>query len=444
MHKPYITILVMLVVGLVNTSCGLLYYAVVPPASDSPITLRTGSRSGRVIDAVTGEPIEGAVVACIWDVSTWMIEPDSRFGTLYETTTDKKGKYFIPSQTIKFTTQNLFPRVEPEELIIYKYGYVVYVVRHNEVMPIMIYLPDLPQKYHKRDNLAKLQPWIDELSHSEHISRVLPKDPQSRKQLQLLCKTIAEEAAIAEKDRPKYKPMEVLVRLNESSDVSVLIEMARENLYKDLFPAVFSNLCRVTGRVDLSRYHMPETIPERKKALAEIEDWWEKNKDKNRFEWFCDLAVNSKNVTARSNAVETLGKMRYKAAVPYLIQCLNEKESDISVNVAAMNALVEIGDESAIPQIKKRLRHKNVHFRRGAALALHKLGDSSGVPVVVELLKSWRLETRSAACSTLSRITDEDFANGKPMSYYSRKEKEEIINKWLDWWEENKHNYKGQ
>jgi hypothetical protein len=424
-------ILAILMVLLNSAACG-----------DVPITLRTDSCSGRVIDAVTGEPIEGAVVAFIWDVSTFMVEPDVRFGTLYETTTDKKGKYFIPSQTIKFTTQGLFPRVEPEELIIYKSGYVVYRARNNKVMPIMIYLPDLLQKYHKHDNLVKLQPWIDELSHSEHISWVLPKDPQSRKQLQLLPEVIAEEAALAEKDRPKHKPMEVLAGLNESSDVSVLIEMARENLYKDLFPAVFSNLCRVTGRVDLSRYHMPETIPERKKALAEIEDWWEKNKDKNRFEWFCDLAVNSKNVTARSNAVETVGKMRNKAAVPYLIQCLNEKESDISVNVAAMNALVEIGDKSAIPHIRKRLKHKNVHFRRGAARALHKLGDDSGVPVVVELLKSWRLETRSAACSTLSQITDEAFAKGKPMSYYSHKEKEEIISKWLKWWQENKRKYK--
>ncbi|MHC4259617.1 MAG: hypothetical protein ACYSTF_04300 [Planctomycetota bacterium] len=58
---------------------------------------RIGSRSGRVVDAVTGELIEGTVVNYLWRFGGFLGVVDEKVAASYETVTDEDGKYFIPS-----------------------------------------------------------------------------------------------------------------------------------------------------------------------------------------------------------------------------------------------------------------------------------------------------------------------------------------------------------
>jgi len=83
-----------------------------------------GSRSGRVIDAVTGEPLEGAVVNYTWAFSGFMTAPGGRAAN-YETTTDKDGYYFIPNQRVAKRTL-IVDILKPESVLIYKNNYAVY------------------------------------------------------------------------------------------------------------------------------------------------------------------------------------------------------------------------------------------------------------------------------------------------------------------------------
>jgi hypothetical protein len=74
-------------------------------------------RMGTVIDAQTGQPVTKAVVCYFWGME--LLGPAG--GTLYETTTNEKGKYFIPPLIV----WRLFPFsvIHPEIIFAYKHGY---------------------------------------------------------------------------------------------------------------------------------------------------------------------------------------------------------------------------------------------------------------------------------------------------------------------------------
>ncbi len=82
----------------------------------------TGSFSGRVIDGVTAEPIEGAVVSYNWIFGGVLAE---NWAASYETVTDKDGKYFIPNQRVRRHTI-LDGTLRPESVLIYKNNSAVY------------------------------------------------------------------------------------------------------------------------------------------------------------------------------------------------------------------------------------------------------------------------------------------------------------------------------
>ena len=118
--------------------------------------IETGEFNGRVFDAVTGKPIEGVMVVYRWDVNV----------AFYDTTTDENGNYHIPSRSIDWSG---YSSPEPEEVIVYKLGYLWYHVEEGLASSFMIYVPGLTQRYSRKDNLVRLQPWIEEFSHHEHI-----------------------------------------------------------------------------------------------------------------------------------------------------------------------------------------------------------------------------------------------------------------------------------
>ena len=133
----------------------------------------TGSRSGRIVDANTGKPIEGAIVDYTWTLSGILGDASLTFGAFYETTTNRKGKYYIPSQRIK-RRSFIWESPKAEMVVIYKRGYGAY----EFYGPLKDYDRDRAQSflrlgeyqdYRKRGNLVNLYRWEDGASVQEHI-----------------------------------------------------------------------------------------------------------------------------------------------------------------------------------------------------------------------------------------------------------------------------------
>lgn len=147
----------------------------------------TGERTGQVIDALTGEPIEGAVVNYTWHVAGFMENAIGGGGPTvsHETLTDKEGKYHIPSLRIK--RSNIFQlSLEPERVLVYKDKYVAYIVDLVSLeMPVLRPLgyPDDRQIYHRKNNIVKLYPWKDGESHDRHLRCIGMRSPERNKLL---------------------------------------------------------------------------------------------------------------------------------------------------------------------------------------------------------------------------------------------------------------------
>jgi len=193
MKKRNIKILV--IIAAVTIGCGYIVYRLRFP--------RTGSRSGQVIHAVTGQPIQGAVVNYVWVFMDYLVEP---VAGSYETTTDKDGKYFIPSQ--RFKRKFLLGPLKSEAVLIYKNNYAVYRRAGGYGGPRLgrsFGYPGKDQKYRKKDNIVKLYPWKEGQSHDQHISWIDGVTRSSGKG-ELLRKELEEERKRAREERiAKYK-----------------------------------------------------------------------------------------------------------------------------------------------------------------------------------------------------------------------------------------------
>jgi hypothetical protein len=75
------------------------------------------SISGKVVDNVSGSPIEGALVVAQWTKKHGLGDTYHTLSLITETLTDRTGKFVISS-----TPDD--PFVEPPEMIIYKEGYI--------------------------------------------------------------------------------------------------------------------------------------------------------------------------------------------------------------------------------------------------------------------------------------------------------------------------------
>lgn len=86
-----------------------------------------GPYRGKVIDLETGEPIEGAVVAGVWQINLLYVklsDPLPRFCDATETLTDKNGEFILP----KASCFTLWPIAELDfaEVVVFKPGYLAY------------------------------------------------------------------------------------------------------------------------------------------------------------------------------------------------------------------------------------------------------------------------------------------------------------------------------
>lgn len=80
------------------------------------------------------------------------------------------------------------------------------------------------------------------------------------------------------------------------------------------------------------------------------------------------LALSDRTLYIREAAIQSLGEIGSRNAVPYLISALSDKS--FAVRMSAINALGKIGDKSAAPFIKRLLDDVDPHIRDAAAKAL--------------------------------------------------------------------------
>jgi HEAT repeat protein len=100
-----------------------------------------------------------------------------------------------------------------------------------------------------------------------------------------------------------------------------------------------------------------------------------------------------------------LGELGDETAIPALVDYLLN-EPNIGGQVAAAEALRKLGDKSAAPFLRQRLKHKNPSRREGAVRALGILDDKSATSAIVECLQDESLDVRIAAIGTLRRMGD--------------------------------------
>jgi len=114
-------------------------------------------RTGRVIDAETGKPIDKAVVCYFWPKYTMLGRAG---GKIYETTTSINGKYFIPP----FIIAKMWPFVDVghETIVIYKDGYAACLNGRS-------FYGDKSES-RVVNNIVKLHRWREGVkTHKEHL-----------------------------------------------------------------------------------------------------------------------------------------------------------------------------------------------------------------------------------------------------------------------------------
>lgn len=124
----------------------LFLMIVVPSVGGCAITNKYGSYYGKVIDAETKEPIEGAVVLVVYKTEQYgLAGPVSQFADAQEILTDKKGEFKIPAIRINklriISGWERYPDVR-----IFKPGYGCYPT-HKDVTPKFDY-GSLPEDYY--------------------------------------------------------------------------------------------------------------------------------------------------------------------------------------------------------------------------------------------------------------------------------------------------------
>ena len=172
--------------------CGYLLYRFHFP--------HTGSRSGQVINAVTGKPIEGVVVSYCWVFSPVM--GSNGPAATFETTTNEDGRYFIPSQEAVCPIPLLYGPLQRDKVLIYKDSYAAFMVFHDDDPQLgkSFGYKDYKQPYREKNNIVKLYPWKQGESHYNHIDFI---DAMTRScgQGELLKKELGPERNRAREER---------------------------------------------------------------------------------------------------------------------------------------------------------------------------------------------------------------------------------------------------
>lgn len=112
------------------------------------------------------------------------------------------------------------------------------------------------------------------------------------------------------------------------------------------------------------------------------------------------------DMTARANAARALGILRGKAAVPDLVAALRSKNTDLIFQ--SLIAIQKIRDESAAPGVTFLLRDLDEKVQLAAIETVGLLRNKAAVPQLLDVFENTRSKTvKRAALSSLAMIPDE-------------------------------------
>jgi len=129
-----------------SLSVVLLVMVIFPLSAGCAITNKYDSYYGKVIDAETKEPIEGAAILIVYKTGQYGLAGSvSHFEDAEETLTDKNGEFKIPAKRVN-TLRLLSSWEGHPEIRIFKPGYGCYPM-HKDVTPKFDY-GSLPSEQH--------------------------------------------------------------------------------------------------------------------------------------------------------------------------------------------------------------------------------------------------------------------------------------------------------
>ncbi len=111
------------------------------------------------------------------------------------------------------------------------------------------------------------------------------------------------------------------------------------------------------------------------------------------------VKINHKFETPGPKLVlRTLARIEDREAVNPILEILDEA-TDIEIEIAAIEALGELGSPEALPKLFEKLGSEHWELRAKAATALGDIGDGSAIPSLVERLhdRAWWVRRNSAA-----------------------------------------------
>ena len=224
-----------------------------------------------------------------------------------------------------------------------------------------------------------------------------------------------------------------LKAFDDYSAVSVLIDFLKDHVYhyREFGSALWA-VEKITGREDLKN---TKIIAKRQAIVADLDQWWQRNKGKSLLYWFADLLLTASDHQTKFQAARQLGEIGDISALPALREFMSRSDESPAMIGMIIPILLKIGGESTIDVIKPRLYGPGVYLRKDIALTLHAMGDDSGVPVMIASLQAPRLNTRSVANYTLKEITGQDFTGSKSLRYLPPEKQDEVIAQWQSWWE---------
>jgi HEAT repeat protein/beta-lactamase regulating signal transducer with metallopeptidase domain len=111
-------------------------------------------------------------------------------------------------------------------------------------------------------------------------------------------------------------------------------------------------------------------------------------------------ALKDANAEVRYHAADAIGDLEgLRTAPPALIEALSDSDSEVRQNAA--NALGDIGDEAAVPGLKRLTADTDTEVRRAAAEALSEIGGPDAIQALMAMLKDPDPEIRKIVAEAL-------------------------------------------
>lgn len=115
------------------------------------------------------------------------------------------------------------------------------------------------------------------------------------------------------------------------------------------------------------------------------------NKFITNFESLLDFILKTNDVELKTLAIKTIAVFKNKKAIPALLECLRDKNSNYKVRFAAADSLGKIGDKIAFETLSSVVSdedEKSAYVKESAVVALGNLGDNRAIDVFSSIMDS--------------------------------------------------------